>query len=149
MYFADSPIKTTILAEELVSCNDTKFSLNAFFFSEYGTVQSAGNGFSALDLFQDASIQEAPFDLVCMDIMMPDLDGQQALKEIRELETDQGLDSKDIVKVIMMTGLDDRENVTNAYVEGGCHGYLTKPIATKDIIALLDKLGLVEKPNDE
>ncbi len=118
------------------------------FFSEYGQVESAGNGFSALDLFQDASLQEKPFDLICMDIMMPDLDGQAALKEIRELETDKGLDSKDIVKVIMMTGLDDRENVTNAYVEGGCHGYLTKPIATKDIVALLAQLGLVEESDE-
>ena len=119
------------------------------FFSEFGQVESAGNGFSALDLFQDASIQDKPFDLICMDIMMPDLDGQQALKEIRELETDKGLDSKDIVKVIMMTGLDDRENVTNAYVEGGCHGYLTKPVATKDIIALLKQLGLLEEQDED
>ncbi|MDA3971756.1 MAG: response regulator [Desulfobulbaceae bacterium] len=114
------------------------------FFSEYGTVQSAENGFKALDLFQDAHLQDAPFDLICMDIMMPDLDGQEALKEIRELETDKGLDSKDIVKVLMMTGLTDRENVTTAYVDGGCHGYLTKPVATKDIVALLARLGLVE-----
>lgn len=114
------------------------------FFSEYGTVQAAGNGFAALDLFQDAHLQNVPFDLVCMDIMMPDLDGQAALKEIRELETDKGLDSKDIVKVIMMTGLTDRENVTNAYVEGGCHGYLTKPVATKDIITLLTQLNLLD-----
>lgn len=114
------------------------------FFSEYGTVQSAANGFTALDLFQDAHMQGAPFDLICMDIMMPDLDGQETLKEIRELETDKGLESKDIVKVIMMTGLTDRENVTTAYVDGGCHGYLTKPVATKDIVALLARLGLVE-----
>ncbi len=114
------------------------------FFSEYGTVQSADNGFKALDLFQDAHLQDAPFDLICMDIMMPDLDGQEALKEIRELETDKGLDSKDVVKVLMMTGLTDRENVTTAYVDGGCHGYLTKPVATKDIVALLARLGLVE-----
>ncbi len=115
-------------------------------FSEYGPVESAGNGFSALDLFQDASNMGQPFDLICMDIMMPDLDGQQALREIRELETDRGLASEDIVKVVMMTGLDDRENVTNAYVEGGCHGYLTKPVAIKDIIAMLVHLGLIADP---
>lgn len=132
----------------IVEDDDMNRELLVEFFAEYGTVESAGNGFAALDLFQDASLQEKPFDLVCMDIMMPDLDGQQALKEMRELETDKGLDSKDIVKVIMMTGLDDRENVTNAYVEGGCHGYLTKPVSTKDIIALLDQLGLVEDSSE-
>ncbi len=133
----------------IVEDDDVNRELLVEFFSEYGSVQSAGNGFSALDLFQDASMQEVPFDLVCMDIMMPDLDGQQALKEIRELETDKGLESKDIVKVIMMTGLDDRDSVTNAYVDGGCHGYLTKPVATKDIIAMLNQLGLIEESDKD
>lgn len=127
----------------IVEDDDMNRELLVEFFAEYGAVRSAGNGFAALDLFQDASMQDDPFDLICMDIMMPDLNGQEALKEIRELETDKGLKSKDIVKVIMMTGLDDRENVTNAYVEGGCHGYLTKPVATKDIVALLGQLGLI------
>ena len=139
-----STMKTLIVEDDAMNRE-----LLVEFFSEYGQVKSAGNGFSALDLFQDASLQGKPFDLICMDIMMPDLDGQQALKEIRELETDKGLESKDIVKVIMMTGLDDRENVTNAYVEGGCHGYLTKPVATKDIVALLAQLGLVEESDED
>jgi two-component system chemotaxis response regulator CheY len=133
----------------IVEDDDVNREFLVDFFSEFGSVESAGNGFAALDLFQDASMRDEPFDLVCMDIMMPDLDGQEALKEIRELETDKGLDSKDIVKVIMMTGLDDRENVTNAYVDGGCHGYLTKPVSTKDIIALLKQLGLIEGSGDE
>ncbi|MEN8140513.1 MAG: response regulator [Thermodesulfobacteriota bacterium] len=114
------------------------------FLSQYGPVHEAANGFAALDLFTEAHNQGSPFNLVCLDIMMPDLDGQKTLKEIREIETDRDIASAEIVKVIMLTGLIDKENITTAFIDGGCHAYLTKPVTTKEIISQLEELELIE-----
>ncbi len=129
----------------IVEDDATNRQLLVEFLSQYGPVHEAANGFAALDLFTEAHNQGEPFNLICLDIMMPDLDGQETLKEIREIETDHEINSQDIVKVIMLTGLIDTENITTAFVDGGCHAYLTKPVSTKEIINQLVELELISE----
>lgn len=129
----------------IVEDDATNRELLVEFLSQFGPVHEAANGFAALDLFQEAHNQGEPFQLVCLDIMMPDLDGQETLKEIREIETDRELDSSDIVKVIMLTGLVDSKNITTAFIDGGCHAYLTKPVSGQELTEQLVELGLIEK----
>ena len=127
----------------IVEDDNTNRELLVDFLSQYGPVHEAANGFAALDLFTEAHNQGDPFQLICLDIMMPDLDGQETLKEIREIETDRDIASTDIVKVIMLTGMIDTKNITTAFVDGGCHAYLTKPVSTTEIINQLVELNLI------
>ncbi len=129
----------------IVEDDATNRQLLVEFLSQYGSIHEAANGFAALDLFTEAHNQGEPFNLICLDIMMPDLDGQETLKEIREIETDREINSQDIVKVIMMTGLIDKDNITSAFVDGGCHAYLTKPVSFKEITTQLLELELIKE----
>ncbi len=109
----------------------------------YGPSHVAVNGKEAVAAVRLALAQNAPYDLVCMDIMMPEMDGQQALREIRELEEAKGILSSSGAKVVMITALTDVKNVSAAY-RNLCDGYLTKPIEKSKLLEELRKLKLIE-----
>jgi two-component system, chemotaxis family, chemotaxis protein CheY len=76
--------------------------------------------------------------------MMPEMDGQQALLEIRNLEKAHGIAYEQGAKIIMTTALGDMGNVMQAF-KGLCDGYLKKPIDRSDLIAKLTELGLISQ----
>ncbi len=73
--------------------------------STYGTCHVATNGLEAVEAFQNV-LEGAPYDLICLDIMMPHLNGQEALQRIRALEAERGIGGWDTVKVIFPTATD-------------------------------------------
>ena len=85
---------------------------------------------------------DEPYDLVCLDIMMPVMDGYQALKGIRNLEKQKNIPEDKAVKVIMTTALNEERNVKMAF-ELGCTIYSGKPIDQGRFEQALKKLGLV------
>jgi two-component system chemotaxis response regulator CheY len=117
--------------------------LLANFLKPYGDCYVAGDGRAAADIFRESLEQDGHrFDLVCLDIMMPEMDGQAVLQEIRQLEKDKGIPADEQVKVIMITALDDSENIMQALVKGKCEGYLTKPVSKARMQEQLVELGL-------
>jgi len=93
----------------------------------YGTVTIATDGRQGLDSFKEALNNKTPYDLIFLDIMMPEIDGQEVLKEIRKTEELLGLFGFDGVKILMTTALDDTKNIMQAF-RSQCEGYLVKPI---------------------
>jgi len=77
-----------------------------------------------------------------MDVMMPEMDGQAAVKEIRDLEASGGTLSTHGVKIIMTTALDDVKNVVQSF-KSLCDAYLFKPIDTGKLLAHLREFHLV------
>ena len=117
-----------------------KFMLN--FLSKYGECDVAVDGLVAVEAFALAFEDGEPYDLVCLDIMMPVMDGYQALKEIRDVEKKMNIPEEKAVKVIMTTALNDERNVKMAF-ELGCSVYSGKPINQERFEKALIKLGLV------
>ncbi|THB67266.1 MAG: response regulator [Desulfovibrio sp.] len=111
--------------------------------SPYGDCDIAVNGKEAVEAFSQAYASDAPYDLICMDIMMPEMDGQEALKQIRTIERESGVRGAGEVMVIMTTALDDPKNVVEAYYKGGATSYIPKPIDKQLFIHLLRNLGLI------
>ena len=109
----------------------------------YGDCRLAANGREALEAFQNAWHRAQPFELICMDIMMPVMDGQTALKEIRRLENAMGLVAKDRAVVIMTTALEDAHNVDEALYRGGASSYILKPINADLLYEDLQRFGLI------
>ncbi|MBN1436417.1 MAG: response regulator [Sedimentisphaerales bacterium] len=102
----------------------------------------ASNGTEAIEVMGRALSDGKPYDLLCLDIAMPGMDGQEALKHIRELEREHGIKSLDGVKVIMTTAFSDKENVISAF-RTGCEAYIVKPVSRAKLFAEMDKLGLM------
>ena len=109
---------------------------------EYGPVHVAVNGKEALDAIRSGLDSQEPYDLVCMDIMMPEMDGQQAVSAIRSTEESRGIIYTDGTKIVMVTALGDMKNVSGAYGRL-CDSYLVKPIDKKALLVELRKLKLI------
>jgi len=106
---------------------------------DYAECDLVENGKIAFDNFKQAIEQKAPYDLICLDIMMPEMDGFEALKQIKEYND---VSSKK-VKVIMCTALKDTESVAKS-VSLGCDGYLGKPYNRQKLEKQLRKLKLID-----
>lgn len=116
-----------------------KFMTN--FLSKYGDCEVTVDGMEAVDAFMMALEDGEPYDLVCLDIMMPVMDGYQALMGIRNLEKEKGIPADQAAKVIMTTALNDEKNVKMAF-DLGCTIYSGKPIDQERFEQALKKLGL-------
>ena len=131
-------MKTLIVEDDFTSRLILQELLNS-----YGLSHIAVNGKEAVEAVRQALAAKAPYDLICLDIMMPELDGQGALTQIRELEKANGIQDGDGAKIVMTTALDDVKNVGVAY-KHLCDAYLTKPINTDRLFAELRKMGLIK-----
>ncbi len=108
----------------------------------YGPCHVAMNGREALEAVRAALEARDPYDLICLDIMMPEMDGQEALQRIREEEENRGIPSTRGAKILMTTSLKDIKNVSKAFYSL-CDGYLTKPIQKEKLLEELRKLGVI------
>lgn len=110
------------------------------FMSQYGECDLVVDGLEALDAFLMSVKDNNPYDLICLDIMMPKVDGVKALKAIRDLETQKGAHPEKRTKVIMTTALAETQMVQNAF-EIGCDAYAAKPIDIDKLTEVLQRLG--------
>lgn len=109
----------------------------------YGTSHIAVNGKEAVEAIRTALESGEPYQLVCMDIMMPEMDGTTAVRKIRALEEAKGVPATSGAKIIMTTALDELSDVGRAY-QALCDGYLVKPINGHKLVETLRKLELIK-----
>jgi len=109
---------------------------------KYATCDLASNGSEAVEAFRLALKEDEPYDLICLDIMMPKLDGKEVLGKIRILENKKGIENPDGVKIIMTTSISDRESVI-ALKALQCDAYLVKPVSKERLIQEVKILGLL------
>jgi two-component system chemotaxis response regulator CheY len=109
--------------------------------SSYGECDMAIDGNEGVDAFKMAMEDGSPYSLVCLDIMMPEMNGQEALKIIRQYERSKGIEKDNGVKIIMTTALYTPKDLIEAFFNGGCNDYLTKPIKRTELIVLLERYG--------
>jgi two-component system, chemotaxis family, chemotaxis protein CheY len=103
----------------------------------YGEVHIAVNGKEALYAFNNGN-----YDLVCLDIQMPEMDGQEVLETIRQIENQKGIQHGEGVKIIMITSLKDGKNVMKAF-RNLCDRYLPKPFSKTQLHTYLKELELI------
>ncbi len=109
----------------------------------YGEPHVAVNGREAIEAVKIALDAGEPYNLICLDIMMPEVNGQEALLEIRALEEAANMDSADKSKVLMTTALADAKNVSLAYYNL-CDAYLNKPLQKLKLLEALREMALIE-----
>lgn len=108
-----------------------------------GTCHFAVDGEEAVEAVRVALANDTVYDLLCLDINMPNKDGQQALKEIRDLEDEKGILLGEGVKIIMTTAESGSKAILQAFNQL-CEGYIVKPIVKDNLFDQIKKLGLIE-----
>ncbi|HEX9079471.1 MAG TPA: response regulator [Desulfuromonadaceae bacterium] len=106
-------------------------------------VTKARNGLQALNCFAEALQGNSPFSLVFLDIIMPEMDGQTALKRMRALEQEAGITGDDRSVIIMTTSLGSPEDMIEALIQGDCTDYMVKPLDEGNLRGMLAKYGFV------
>ncbi|MHC4927008.1 MAG: response regulator [Planctomycetota bacterium] len=114
--------------------------------SEYGDCFTAINGEEAIEAVKQSILEKSPYDLVCMDIMMPKVTGIEAVEAIRKIEAANGIHGLDGVKIIMTTAKGLPGDIVGAF-RAGCEGYIIKPIRKQNLITELEKLGISAPAN--
>lgn len=112
------------------------------FLSKYGECDITVDGKEAVQAFKMSLEDDEPYDLVCLDIMMPEMDGYAALEKMREMEGKLEISEEKKAKIIMTTALNEGRNVKRAF-ELGCEAYAGKPIDQEKLINVMGKLGLI------
>lgn len=104
----------------------------------------AVNGQEAIDSFMLAHESKRPYDVVFMDVMMPVVDGMEALMCIRAYEKKLSIPPNLAVKVIMTTALDDPHTVVKSFNKCEADSYIVKPLSRHKLSKELRELKLIE-----
>ena len=112
------------------------------FLSRFGQCDIAIDGKDAVNAVRAARQERHSYELVCMDLRMPVMDGNKAIREIRSQEAAAGV--YEPVTIIVTTSCSDMESIKMALL-GGCNAYLVKPIETVKLQDELKRLGLIEE----
>ena len=116
---------------------------------KFGSVDLAEDGNDAIEKAKNAILKKQYYDLIFMDIAMPERDGKDAVRIIRWLEEVKGYSQQEVAKIVMTTAFDDKGNILESF-KNQCEDYLVKPITLHALKETLEKLNLLDpKSNDE
>ena len=113
---AETPRRTILLVEDEPP---VRRLIKRILSTERAKILTAGSGAQALQIAERIAV-----DLVILDIKLPDVDGTEILRRLRDLDAD--------VAVIMVTGYGSAETV-RAAMELGAFDYLTKPFSGEEM----------------
>jgi len=108
----------------------------------YGPCEEAINGYEAVDAIRRAIAADQHFDLICLDIMMPGMDGQQTLVLLRQMEAQNDMPLGRGAKVVMTSAMEDNDYIMQA-MNASADGYVVKPIEKRSFIETLKETGLL------
>ncbi|MEO5377700.1 MAG: response regulator [Magnetococcus sp. DMHC-6] len=110
----------------------------------YGSCDLALDGVEAVDFVEASLAEDNHYNLILLDIMMPKMDGQTALRKIRALEYEHGITGSKEAVILMVTANDSPRSATEAFFKGYCTDYLSKPITRQLLLAKLQEYNLIK-----
>lgn len=111
----------------------------ATFLEDFGPCDQAENGKQALELIDSMAAAGNSYSLICLDIVMPVMDGTATLKEIRERDRQNGLRTK----VFMISACSSPQDIEDAFFEGDCDDYVVKPFQREAVTQMLQRHKLI------
>lgn len=131
-------MKILIVDDDLANCQLIKHLVMSF-----GDSDMANNGEKALTAFYKAHEEKDPYDVIFLDIMMPEKDGHEVLREIRDWEAENLSYGKGEAKIVMVSALDSKDHILSSFKEG-CEFFLVKPISRSKVLNVMAEMGYEE-----
>ncbi len=107
------------------------------FVEDYGEYDIVVNGSEAIEMFKQSLEEEEPYNIIFLDVMMPEIDGFNVLKRVREIEEEYNIKSDNKVKIIMTTALGESKNIIDAFRDQ-CDDYIVKPVEREKVMEILN-----------
>ena len=127
----------------LVDDNFISRKLLASILKDYGHCDQASGGQEAVDMVIHGYEENEPYELICLDVLMPGMDGLEVLQKIRAYEKERGLAQNEECKIMMVTSLDDKKSIFKAF-KSGCEFYVTKPLEKQKVLDTLRAQQLIK-----
>jgi two-component system chemotaxis response regulator CheY len=132
-------MKILIAEDDLISRRFIeKFMLN------YGECDVTVDGIEAIEAFVSALDTGEPYDLICLDVMMPKVDGIKVLMIIRDLEKARGIEQSKSVKILITTALANTGFINNS-IQSESEIYVGKPVSIIEMENAMKKLGVLSE----
>lgn len=132
-----------LIVEDETSLQD----LMQLYLADLGPCDTADNGIEAFQAVKQAIEAGRPYDLICMDVMMPEMNGLEAMKKIRQIEFKHFYEGLTSAKIIIITAKDMAKDMVTAY-HAGCEAYITKPFTRETLLEQIHQLGLMQTPDN-
>jgi two-component system chemotaxis response regulator CheY len=129
----------------IVDDEATSRNMVATMLSTVADCDEAESGSDAIEKFRSAKEGDAPYDLIILDIVMPDMDGHATAKSIRSLEKEHGVPADKRVKIIMLTALNSPQDAMESLCNSQSAAYIVKPASRENLLGTINKLGLRKK----
>ena len=104
----------------------------------YGNSDIAVNGREAVAAVETALAADEPYNMICMDIMMPEMNGSEAVHKIRQIEKLQNIPKEKLVKIMMVTTKADKDTIISC-IKLGADDYIVKPFDGEKILKKIKK----------
>lgn len=104
---------------------------------------TASNGREALELFRGALDDCSPYDLIMLDLLMPDMDGYEAGNLIRQLEKERCIAITSGVNIIITSSVSTSKEIVQAYLAAQSAAHLSKPVRPEKLRKTLVALELI------
>lgn len=114
-------------------------TLESKILSMFGSCDVAVNGKEAIIAFRNSLRCKNYYDLIILDIMLPEVDGEGVLSRIRSLETRSGITGMDRVKIIMVSSIDSMDTIKHSFTKQS-DAYIIKPFTKKKLLRELTHL---------
>ena len=112
------------------------------FLASFARCDLAEDGYAGIIAVEQALDRGEPYDLVCLDLVMPVMDGWEALRRIRAAEDARGVDPSLRVRVLVLTARDSSQNLGRFLGDAPREGLLLKPFRRTELIESIRALGL-------
>ena len=114
------------------------------FFSEFARCDTAEDGTTGYGLFEQAILEDNPYDLICTDITMPGLNGHELIKKIRSREQSLPIHGYMRTTIFVISASNCARDMENALLDSDCDDYIVKPFRQEMLKALLEKYNLLD-----
>jgi two-component system chemotaxis response regulator CheY len=112
------------------------------FLESYGISTMVENGENAITFFEAALNEGTPYNMVCLDIKLPGIDGLRVLSKMRVMEAGAKLPEK--TKIMILTASEETAYMMEAF-SNEADAYLKKPIQRGDLIEQLILMGIIKQ----
>ncbi|MCB0284118.1 MAG: response regulator [Calditrichaeota bacterium] len=112
----------------------------------YGTCTIAKNGLEGLEQYKKSLQENNHYDLICLDIEMPKMDGVSLLDKIRKLEQEHLPEKRSIIVMVTAYG---EQDIVRKCCRLGCSSFLIKPVDRHNLEKVLKKHKLLMQTTEE
>ena len=127
MIVDDDPISRGVLANIL---------------KDIGDCEKISNGSEAILAFESKVSTKDRYDIITLDISMPDISGLTVLYKMRKVETQYNVPEEERAKIIMVTADGNRDHIKTAISEK-CTYYIVKPFSRDEIMEKFKKQKII------